>query len=95
MRHVQGQRTHRAEQTPTDRKQRSLNLGEPEARAAGRDDEVAGQHDFEPAPEGEAFDSGDQRLAAGAADDSILATTVRRRARRTGEVRAGGKPRSP
>src|SRR5689334_18483244 len=43
--------------------ERALDLGDPELRLAGRDDEVAGQRDLEPAGHREALDGGDERLA--------------------------------
>ena len=76
--------------------QRALDLGQAEAGAAGRDDEVAGQRDLETAGDGEALDRGDQRLGRRAFRDAREAAAARVRPLPGGErleVHAGAEER--
>ncbi len=65
--------------------------GRPKRRLARRDDEVAGQHDLEAAPEGGALHGGDQGLAASPPYEAVLAAPGRDVVAARGQVAAGAE----
>src|SRR5512133_2899919 len=65
-----GDAARQAQERARGRDERALELGDPELGLAGRDDEVAGERDLEPAGHREALDRSDQRLARAALDDA-------------------------
>ena len=65
--------------------------GRPNRAVLGRDDEVAGEDDLEPAAEGRALDRGDQRLPAPTADDAVLPAACRHVVAAGRQVAAGAE----
>jgi hypothetical protein len=71
--------------------QAALHLGQPELRRRRRDDEVARQHELEPATHRVALHRSDQRLGATARDQTDEPAALGRRARAAREVGARGE----
>ena len=86
--HVQGQGPWGPEQSGAGRHHTDPHLGQPEPGGSCGDDEVAGEHDLEATAQGGTLDRRDERLAAPAPDDAVLAAPA-------GDVVTAGRQVAP